>query len=294
MREKKIELAVIGGTGLYEIPGLNVIEKVFVDTPWGKPSDEIIIAEYETETKPVKMGFLPRHGRGHFLSPSEIPNKANLAALKMLGADEIISFSSVGSLKEEIAPGHFAIPNQIFDRTRQRDSTFYGSGVVVHVSFGDPFCSRFSDAIEKSFKKTDITFHTNETIICMEGPAFSTRAESKHYQSLGAGLINMSVLPEAKLARELEMCYQMVCMSTDYDSWRESHEAITVEEILRILKNNSEKATKLLKVFIEEYAKLPERDCACKDAVKYSIITAEASRPQNTREKLNKVLPGYF
>ncbi|MDH5720087.1 MAG: S-methyl-5'-thioadenosine phosphorylase [Spirochaetia bacterium] len=295
MREQKAELGIIGGTGLYEIPGINVKEKVFIDTPWGKPSDEIILAEYETDVRPVSIAFLPRHGRGHFLSPSEIPHKANLAALKMLGVDQIVSFSSVGSLKEEIPPGDFALPGQIFDRTRHRDDTYYGEGVVVHVSFGDPFCGRIADSLEACLKKTGIKHHVDETVVCMEGPAFSTRAESIFYQNqIGAGLINMTVLPEAKLARELEICYQMVCMSTDYDSWRESHEAITVEEILKIVKDNSEKATKLLKTFIPEFAKMSERDCSCKNAVKYSIITAETSRPQATREKLNKVLPGYF
>jgi len=288
----EVKLAIIGGTGLYDVPGMNVLKKVQPVTPWGKPSDEIVISEYDENGNNLRVAFLPRHGQGHFIVPGEIPQKANMAALKMLGVDHIIAFSAVGSLKEEIAPTDFIIPDQIIDRTRHRSDTFYGDGIVVHVSFGDPFSADLAQVCGEALEKVGVNYHKNETLICMEGPAFSTRAESKLYKSWGAGIINMSVLPEAKLARELEICYQMICMSTDYDSWREESAAVDAEEIMQVVKTNSEVANKVVAELIPAFAQPRKNDLL--GTVKFSTMTAPDKRPAVTREKLNQVLPGYF
>ena len=284
-------IGIIGGTGLYDIDNIKVISKIDIKTAWGKPSAKITIAEYgDTKTK---IAFLPRHGDGHHIIPSQIPQKANMAALKMLGVKNIIAFSAVGSLKEEIAPTHFIIPDQIIDRTRHRPDTFYGDGIVVHVTFGDPFCNNLAEISKQAFSETSIKYHTNETLVCMEGPQFSTRAESKLYKSWGAGLINMSAIPEAKLARELEICYQMICMSTDYDSWRDSDEAVTTEEILSTIKENSANANVVLQALLPKLIREQE-NCDLVGSIKNSIITAPDKRPNHMRKKLNSVLPGYF
>jgi 5'-methylthioadenosine phosphorylase len=288
--EKKANLAVIGGTGLYEIEGFKKVETYYPETAWGKPSDEITIAEWEG----FKVAFLPRHGRGHFIDPSNIPQKANMAALKMAGVEEILAFSSVGSLKEEIAPGDFVLPSQIIDRTRHRDDTFYNEGIVVHVSFGDPFDNGLAELIAPVIEKEGIKLHKNETLVCMEGPSFSTRAESKLYKSWGAGIINMTVLPEAKFARELEMSYQMVCMSTDYDSWRESEEAVTADEIMRTVTKNTTGAKKIIRDAMPLFIKRGEKDSTFKGSVKFGIMTAPDKRRPDIRKKLNTVLPDHF
>ncbi|RME88151.1 MAG: S-methyl-5'-thioadenosine phosphorylase [Candidatus Hydrogenedentota bacterium] len=287
-------IGIIGGTGLYGLEGFTLEKEEHPETPWGKASDPIRLGTIETEKGKVKLAFLSRHGAGHRILPSEIPQKANLASLKMLGVKRIIAFSAVGSLKEEIAPGHFAVPNQIIDRTRHREDTFFGDGVVAHVSFGDPFCPDLNHVSVNAISKCNIPCHEKETLVCMEGPAFSTRAESKLYKSWGAGLINMSVLPEAKLARELEICYQMICMSTDYDSWRESEEAVTAEEIMKIVKQNSENAIKVLQAMLPHLAEIQEKECSCHHALQFSIITAPEKRKQETVQKLHTVLPKYF
>ena len=287
-------IGIIGGTGLYAVEGIRLLRQVLPQTAWGSPSDHITIAEVDTKNGPVEAAFLPRHGKGHRILPSQIPVKANMAALKMLGVNQIIAFSAVGSLKEEIEPTHFVIPDQIIDRTRHREDTFYGDGIVAHVSFGDPFCTHLAKISASVLERLDITYHENETLICMEGPAFSTRAESRLYKSWQAGIINMSVLPEAKLARELEMCYQMICMSTDYDSWRTSDEAITTEEIMKVVHHNSEMAAKSIAKMISAIHENPESSCGCQSAMKNAIITAPEVRPDEIRKKLNTVLPGYF
>lgn len=287
---KKANLAIIGGTGLYDIEGFKKIESWNPDTPWGKPSDEITIAQWDG----FNVAFLPRHGKGHFIDPTSIPQKANIAALKMAGVEEIIAFSSVGSLKEEIAPGDFVLPSQVIDRTRHREDTFYNEGVVVHVSFGDPFDDELAEIIAPYITKEGIKLHKEETLICMEGPSFSTRAESRLYRSWGAGIINMTVLPESKFARELEMSYQMVCMSTDYDSWRESEEAVTVEEIIKTVNKNTTGAKKIIRDMMPEFKKRGEKISRFRGSVKFGIMTAKEKRPAAAVEKLNKVLPGYF
>ena len=290
----KADVAIIGGTGLYSVEGLQTVDTILPETPWGLPSDEIHIAEYEESGKKLRIAFLPRHGKGHFISPTMIPQKANMAALKMLGVSEIIAFSAVGSLKEEIAPTHFIVPDQVIDRTRHRDDTYYNEGVVVHVMFGDPFCHELKKICVEGIKRAQIDLHTDETLICMEGPAFSTRAESKLYKSWGAGIINMSVLPEAKLARELEMAYQMICMSTDYDSWREDSEAVNAVDIMAVVKKNSEQAAKTVKEILPLWLARHPVESSAKSAVKFGIITAKEKRPESALKKLHKVLPEYF
>lgn len=283
---EKVKLAVIGGSGLYEMDGMQVIREENPDTPYGRPSDSIIIGELDG----IQVAFLARHGRGHFLNPSEIPVRANMAALKSLGVEHILSFSAVGSLREEIAPEHFVLPSQIIDRTKGiRPSTFFEEGVVAHAMFGDPFSHSIAAIIEKHAPKAlDVPLHTGKTLICMEGPAFSTRAESMMYRSWGADIINMSVLPEAKLAREAEINYQMVCMSTDYDSWREEEESVTVEQILGYLKSNAERARKLARACIPDLAKLEN---PLKGTMQYGIITAPEKRGSEAMKRLRYLFP---
>lgn len=276
---EQVKIGIIGGTGLYELDGMETVEEIFPETPWGKPSDKITIGKFKDKL----IAFLPRHGRGHFISPSEIPNQANIAALKHIGVEEIVSFSSVGSLKEEIAPLDFVLPSQIIDRTKSREFTFFGNGVVAHSPFGDPFSDSLAQRIESCAQRIGIKIHTNKTIVCIEGPLFSTRAESKMYRMLGGDVINMSVIPEAKLAREAEIAYQMVCMSTDYDSWKEDEEAVTVEMVVANLKKNGENAKKLLQELIPFLGN--GDDLSLQGKTKSSIITSPEKRnPQKIRD----------
>ncbi len=271
--KEKIKIGIIGGTGLYELEGMDIVEEIYPDTPWGKPSDRITIGKFKGKL----LAFLPRHGRGHFLLPSEIPNLANIAVLKHLGVEEIVAFSSVGSLREEIAPLDFVLPSQIIDRTKSREFTFFGNGIVVHATFGDPFSKSLATRIEKVAQTIGLKLHTNKTLVCMEGPLFSTRAESKMYRAWGADIINMSVLPEAKLAREAEIAYQMVCMSTDYDSWKEHEEAVTVEVVISNLQQNGVNAKKLLAELIPFLGN--GEDLSLQGSLKFSVVTS--------KEKLN-------
>ncbi|MCB1169695.1 MAG: S-methyl-5'-thioadenosine phosphorylase [Leptospiraceae bacterium] len=282
----QVKLAVIGGSGLYEMDGMKVEREVNPDTPWGKPSDSIVIGNLDG----ILVAFLARHGRGHFLNPSEIPVRANIAALKSLGVEHILSFSAVGSLREEIAPEHFVLPSQIIDRTRGiRPSTFFEGGAVAHAMFGDPFSESIAAIVEKHAPASlDVPLHKDKTLVCMEGPAFSTRAESILYRSWGADIINMSVLPEAKLAREAEINYQMVCMSTDYDSWREEEDSVTVEEILGYLKSNAARARKLARACIPDLASL---DNPVKGTMQHGIITAPDKRGKQAMENLKFLFP---
>jgi len=281
-------VAVIGGSGLYEIEGAKVIEEITIDTPWGAPSDIITITEIDGAT----AAFLPRHGRGHRILPHEVNARANIAALKMIGIREIIAFSAVGSLKEEIAPRDFVVPDQVIDRTKARESTFFGNGVAAHIGFADPFCSRLQGEILPAMDELGLTYHTGETLICMEGPAFSSRAESNLYRSWGAGVINMSTLPEAKLAREAEMCYAVICMSTDYDCWHEEEEDVTIDMVIQNLTANTDNAKKLIRLLLERLEK--GESCHCHEAAKYAVITAEDKRDSETAKKLKKILPDYF
>ncbi|MBI3394938.1 MAG: S-methyl-5'-thioadenosine phosphorylase [Spirochaetia bacterium] len=281
-----VKIAFIGGSGLYDLPGMKIEAEVKPSTPWGDPSDAVVIGDMNGR----KLAFLARHGRGHFLNPSEVPSRANIAALKMLGVEEIIAFSAVGSLREEIAPRHFVLPSQVIDRTKGiRPSTYFEGGLVAHVMFGDPMSPYLADLIALHFPK-DVPLHRNKTLVCMEGPAFSSRAESNMYRALGGDVINMSVLPEAKLARELEIAYQMVCMSTDYDSWREEHDAVTADVIIGHLHANADNARRVMTAIIPHL----KGESPLKGSLKHAILTAPEKRGKDVIQRLNQVLPGYF
>ncbi|KAJ3285408.1 hypothetical protein HDU79_007354 [Rhizoclosmatium sp. JEL0117] len=294
-----VKVAVIGGSGLYHLEGLKVLGEVNPETPWGFPSDKIVVSETAHGTK---VAFLARHGRGHYLNPSEVPARANIAALKHLGVEVILAFSAVGSLQEEIAPRDFVIPSQVVDRTKGvRPSTFFENGVVAHAMFADPFDTSLAALIADVAKTAcpSVKFHTDKTLVCMEGPQFSTRAESKLYRSWGCDIINMSVLPESKLAREAEIAYQMVCMSTDYDCWREGEEAVNVEAVIANLGANSANAKNLLGHLIQKVEIALEQGTLktvkeLKGSMKFSGITDPAKRNKETVAKLHYILPNYF
>ncbi|PJE04907.1 MAG: S-methyl-5'-thioadenosine phosphorylase [Leptospira sp.] len=286
--QEKVKIGIIGGTGLYSLDGMEIIEEVQPDTAWGKPSDTITIGKYKDKL----IAFLPRHGKGHFLSPSEIPAQANIAALKNLGVEEIVSFSSVGSLRQEIAPLDFVLPSQIIDRTKARPSTFFENGIVAHAPFADPFSQSLATRITETASKIGMKLHTNKTLVCMEGPLFSTRAESHMYRAWGADIINMSVLPESKLAREAEIAYQMVCMSTDYDCWKEDEEHVTVEMVIANLTKNAENAKKLLSALIPSLGN--GDDLSLIGSTKFSIITSPEKRNPEQVKKLKTLFPTYF
>ena len=289
IRMHDVKIGVIGGSGLYGIDGMTILDEVTPETPWGKPSDAITIGEYGGK----KIAFLARHGRGHFLNPTEVPYRANIAAMKMLGVEELIAFSSVGSLREEIAPRDFVLPSQIIDRTKGvRPSSYFENGIVAHAQFGDPFSSHLEEALASvGGVLEDATLHRNKTLIVMEGPAFSTRAESLLYRDIGGDIINMSALPESKLAREAEISYQMVCLSTDYDAWKVEEEAVTVDMILANLAANGANAKRLLEAVLPLLGK--EKN-PLTGSIKFGVITAPEKRDPETVKKLNTLLPGYF
>ncbi|GJJ69823.1 5'-methylthioadenosine phosphorylase [Entomortierella parvispora] len=291
-----VKIAVIGGSGLYNLEGIEFVAEVNPDTPWGKPSDAITIARTADGTH---VAFLARHGRGHYLTPTEVPSRANMAALKSLGVEAILAFSAVGSLREELAPRDFILPSQIIDRTKGiRPSTFFEDGIVAHAMFADPFSKVLEQVI---WDQRDVLeggkFHKDKTLICMEGPQFSTRAESNMYRSFGADVINMSALPEAKLAREAEMAYQMICMSTDYDCWKEHEVAVTVEAVVANLNANSANAQRVLKAILPGVRKVVEDGSVLeglKGSMRFACMTAPAKRSKAAVEKLEFLLPGYY
>src|SRR6185369_8441169 len=258
-------IGVIGGSGLYEMEGLEEIKRVRVETPFGDPSDEYVTGVLNG----VRMVFLPRHGRGHRFLPSEVNYRANIFGMKKLGVERIISVSAVGSLKEAIAPGHIVIPDQFIDRTKGiRRDTFFGDGIVAHVGFADPVCQSLSDTLYDAARKVGAIVHKGGTYLCMEGPAFSTRAESFMYLGLGASVIGMTNLTEAKLAREAEICYGIIALSTDYDCWHESHEDVTVEAIVAIIHQNVAMAKEIIRQAVADIS--PGRSCACGSAMQFA------------------------
>ena len=282
------KIAVIGGSGLYKIEGLTDIEEVNIDTPFGKPSDTITTGRLEG----VGIAFLPRHGRGHRISPTEVPYRANIYALKSLGVEHIISINTVGSFKPEIKPGDLVIPDQIIDRTRQRVNTFFGEGIVVHIPFADPFCPVLSQILYQAAKEIGASVHLKGTYVVMEGPAFSTRAESRLYRSWGADIIGMTVLPEAKLAREAEICYASVACVTDYDSWQEEGQLFTVDVILDILRKNINTTKKIIKLAV---TRIPhKRNCECATALEDAIATAPKFITLEQRKKLDLLIGKYL
>ncbi len=279
-------IGVIGGSGVYEIDGLENTRWEKVSSPFGEPSDELLMGELNGQ----KMVFLPRHGRGHRIPPSELNYRANIDAMKRVGVTEIISVSACGSLKEELPPGHFVIADQFIDRTFARMKSFFTTGLVAHVGMGHPVCSRLGDALEGVIKSLDIPYQRGGSYLCMEGPQFSTKAESELYRSWGCDVIGMTNMPEAKLAREAEMCYATVAMVTDFDCWHPDHDHVTVDAIIKVLLDNADKGRSLVK---EVTPKLAGRDVSCSDgchtALETAIITAPDARDPAMIEKLAAV-----
>ena len=285
---KKAEIGIIGGSGLYAMPGLTSVREERVSTPFGDPSDAFILGELEGRS----VAFLARHGRGHRILPSELNFRANLFAMKMLGVERILSVSAVGSLKEEHKPTDFVIPDQFIDRTYARVSTFFGEGIVAHVGFGDPVCSVVGDALQSACAAANVECHRPGTYVCMEGPQFSTRAESNLYRSWGADVIGMTNLQEAKLAREAEICYATVAMVTDYDCWRSGHDDVTVEQIVAVLHKNSANACEVVRLAV---AALPaERSCGCAGALQNAILTAPDAISAEVKTRLKLILGKYI
>ena len=288
MTNVKAKIGIIGGSGLYAMPGFTAHEEIKVETPFGDPSDHYIVGSLGGK----EVAFLARHGRGHRLSPSELNFRANIFGMKKLGVERILSLSAVGSLKEEHRPLDFVIPDQFVDRTHGRAATFFGDGLVAHVSFADPVCPELAVAAESAGVAVGVNVKPGGTYLCMEGPAFSTRAESNLYRSWGMDVIGMTNLTEAKLAREAEICYVTIAMVTDYDCWHAEHDAVTVTDIIAVLNKNAENACKLVQ---EAVVNLPEaRNCKCGSSLKHAIITARGSIPVNTREKLDLLVGKYL
>jgi 5'-methylthioadenosine phosphorylase len=282
------EIGIIGGSGLYAMPGLTNVREERVETPFGDPSDAFILGELEGR----KVAFLARHGRGHRLLPSELNFRANIYAMKKLGVERILSVSAVGSLKEEHKPTDFVIPDQFIDRTFARVGTFFGEGIVAHVGFGDPVCGTVAAALAGACAGVGVVGKRGGTYVCMEGPQFSTRAESNLYRSWGADVIGMTNLQEAKLAREAEICYATMAMVTDYDCWREGHDDVTIDQIVAVLHQNADNAAKVVKAAV---AAMPtDRNCACASALKYAVLTDPKVIPAATREKLALLLDKYL
>src|SRR5947209_20483873 len=284
------KIGIIGGSGLYQMPELEEIEEVSVDTPFGKPSDSFIVGTLEG----ARVAFLPRHGRGHKLLPTELPFRANIYALKLLGVERILSASAVGSLQERYAPLDMVIPEQFFDRTRARarESTFFGEGIVAHITFAHPVCANLGDVLEESCRAAEVNVHRGGTYICMEGPAFSTKAESHIYRSWGMDVIGMTNLQEAKLAREAEICYVTIAMLTDYDCWHEQHDAVQVTDILRVLQQNAANACQ---VIVHAVKNMPgQMTCKCGSALQHALITDKTLVPPTTIQKLEPIVGKYF
>ena len=283
-----VTIAIIGGSGLYEMEGFTDVESVDIDTPFGRPSDAITLGTLEG----ARVAFLPRHGQGHRFNPSHIPVQANIYALKTLGVERIISVSAVGSLKEEFEPQHLVVPNQLIDRTRNRSNTFFENDMVVHIAFADPFCAHTSHMVVHAAQDLGVNVHPGGTMVVMEGPAFSTRAESFMYRSWGADLIGMTALPEAKLAREAEICYATMAWVTDYDCWRQGGETVTVEMIIGNLLKNVAASKDLLRNLIPRLN--GPRECPCATALKDAIITPQDRVPAELKRKLAPITGRYL
>ena len=281
-------IGIIGGSGLYNIEGIKDIQSVSVDTPFGMPSDSFTVGTLEGR----QVAFLPRHGKGHTILPSELNFRANIYAMKKLGAGHIIAVSAVGSMKEEIKPLDIVIPDQFFDRTRGRISSFFGEGIFGHVSFAAPVCETLADKLHQASKSVGARVHKGGTYLCMEGPLFSTRAESNVYRQWGVSIIGMTNLQEAKLAREAEICYSTLAMSTDYDCWRVEEESVTLEMIIGNLNKNAEMAKRILKTVILSIPK--ERTRACATASQKAIVTHKDKIPENTKKKLDVIFGKYL
>lgn len=281
-------IGVIGGSGLYEIEGLTDINEIEVETPFGNPSDSIVLGTLGK----TRVAFLPRHGKGHRIMPAEVPARANIYALKSVGVRCLISVNAVGSLKEEIRPMDLVIPDQLMDRTQGRPSTFFGEGIVVHVPFADPFCSSLSKTLFQAAQDAGARAHKGGACVVIEGPAFSTKAESHLYRSWGASLVGMTQLPEAKLAREAGLCYTSISMVTDYDCWHESHESVTVDLILANMARTVDLTKNVIRTAIDRIS--PQQDCGCEQALKYAIVTPRDRIPLMRRKTLDLLIREYL
>ncbi len=288
MSQPFAKIGVIGGSGLYEIEGMTDLQEVDINTPFGKTSDKIIIGKING----TGIAFLPRHGKGHRIPPTDVPYRANIYALKSLGVEHIIGINSVGSFKEEVKPGHLLIPDQIIDRTTQRVNTFFHDDIVVHIPFAQPFCQVLGQILYRSAGEAGAIVHRSGTYIAMEGPAFSTRAESRLYKSWGASVIGMTAIPEAKLAREAEICYALIACVTDYDSWQEASEPLTIDNILGIMKKNIITAKQIIKLAVGHMPTV--RECECANALKNSIVTPGKLIPPEEKKKLGILIEKYI
>ena len=285
---ERVEIGIIGGTGLYQMEGFTDVREVAVATPFGPPSDSLMVGSLEGRG----VAFLPRHGRGHRILPHELNFRANVFAMKKLGVEWILSVSAVGSLKERYAPLHVLVPDQFIDRTMQRPSTFFGRGLVAHVAFAHPFCRDLSAVMAAACGDAGATHHVGGTYVCMEGPAFSTLAESELYRSWGADVIGMTNLQEAKLAREAEICYSTLAMVTDYDCWHPDHDSVTAQQILAVLGKNAETAQAVLRAAV---SRLPiPRECECASALKYALVTPPALVPELVKRELAPIVGRYM
>ncbi len=285
---EKIKIGIIGGSGLYDMPGLTERKEVAIETPFGKPSDNLIIGTLSG----ARVAFLARHGRGHRLMPSELNFRANICAFKLLGVERILSVSAVGSLKEEIEPLDIVLPDQFFDRTLGRASSFFGSGMVAHISFGDPVCPDLLEQVHKASGRAGIKTKKGGSYLCMEGPAFSTKAESRLYRGWGMDIIGMTNLQEAKLAREAEICYVTIALVTDYDCWHETHETVSADMIIGNLQKNVQAAQAIIAQTVRDL--IYTRSCRCGEALKYALITDRAAIPDEVKKKLGCIVSKYL
>jgi 5'-methylthioadenosine phosphorylase len=282
------EIGIIGGSGLYNMPGLTDTREVRVDTPFGEPSDAYIVGKLEGRS----VAFLARHGRGHRISPSELNFRANIFGLKQLGVERILSLSAVGSLKEEHKPTDFVIPDQFIDRTKLRISTFFGNGIVGHIPFADPVCPEVANTFSAACKQANVKGKQGGTYICIEGPQFSTKAESHLYRSWGCDIIGMTAIQEAKLAREAEICYASLAMVTDYDCWHPGHDAVTVEQVVAVLNQNASNACNVIRLAVAALPK--EKKCKCGSALEFAVMTDRSKIPAEARQRLGLLLDKYF
>jgi 5'-methylthioadenosine phosphorylase len=283
-------LGIIGGSGLYDLPGLTGVEKRRLTTPFGDPSDEIVTGYLGEQ----EIAFVSRHGAGHRFSPTEVPYRANLHALKQLGVTRVISVSAVGSMKEEIAPGHMVLPAQYIDRTVARPRTYFENGIVAHVAFADPVCPQLHEHMKGACFAAGASVHAGGTYLCIEGPQFSTKAESELYRSWGVSVIGMTAMPEARLAREAELCYATLALATDYDCWHAGHESVTVAQVIETMKKNVATAREILRNAALGLGRLKDRGCGCGHALDSAVMTAPAAIPKAARERLALFLGDRF
>jgi len=283
-------IGIIGGSGLYQMPELTDVDEIQLQTPFGNPSDAFIVGTLEGE----RVAFLPRHGRGHRFTPTEVPFRANIYAMKLLGVERILSASAVGSLQEKYAPLDMVIPDQFFDRTRGRvgESTFFGDGIVAHIAFAHPVCSELGDVLEESCRTTEVKVHRGGSYICMEGPAFSTVGERNVYGSWGMDVIGMTNLQEARLAREAEICYATLALVTDYDCWHPGHDAVTVDTVIEYLNKNVRNAQMIMREAVKRLSRRSQ-SCKCSSALKHAIFTAPDLWPEATTRKLEAIIGKY-